>query len=1596
MGRADEPKEGRRTANTGQPGQPANRQTSMTNTIMPRRHGFAFCLLLLLPLNVQANVSEQIDAPLSSARLEKLSASRPAQNESRNHNAEREHSWTTFPRLAKLTEKLPQLFLDAINSLIQGEIRPKRIWYEAPATLHLRDVEVIEPGGQRMASVESATLDVAVTQLLLGRVRIERLSLERPQVFLKMVNDELNVVRTFTPKDRAKKQDDGDGSNLTISIHDISVNGGHFSYRDADVVDVAIENISGQANIDISLGTAAVHIRLADVRADSGLVRLPELDVPLSDLFVPAGALQDLVLSLEAFEGKAMDARIRGKGSIEVSENGQFHLRGVVQAPPNAWPARLPPLDFSLPSFDASVELLGPLRSPTIKSLGHFNSFSPYLTQIDSGDFDVTITTTDVQIASATAKLPEGKISTQGLYHIEDQTIYLRVTLDQVPLKQALAPAELDTESSGSLSGNFLLNGAFRDNEVVTIDGDFVGKSLSAYGVVVPKLSRIRGNVQWSPTQTELKNIRVTGDGYRAQLSGVAKTNERRLALEVNGEVSHPEDWYPDVPEELSVEQTKFTGQIAGPFEDVHVELELSVSQANLWGLPLRDAETSLWVDTRRLEARDVKGRVAEGVADGTLAIRFDATNTLAGQLHVTRAQLSAYAFDSDDEVAINGQLNARAILNGSVEAPSIQVSLEGNRLAYAEENLGRLQGQMQILGEKLLITEIDWQLDGISLQQESPISLEYEGLELAGDLHFRLEDETALKRRWKLPIQGRAEGTIRFGGSISRPAIRAVGGLEQVQLENEMIGSGPFYVRVTEENLSAREPSPLWLQISSDLSSPQGKFQLRSTYSISEQQLHAVVDVGDVPIERWTTQVSNLTPIEGEIYGQLVATGPVDALNARVNLRLAKARLPLGGIQSMHHDTRGSLFLENAVGPPAYRPMGDVRLSATLMDSELHGYVCALSWNADAMSSPCEGGDLELRFDGTLDQKQESYDIELQARFNESRVQDWTSLLQTEQVEASIAATGNARVWGDDFTNTPRVEGRVRLLEAAFTHPDMLPTKLAEFTDISFRESEFSLENPLQIEVGTPEANVGGLKVTGRANADEVDVLMEGNIELALLQVFTRDITHASGRVAANIWFQGSLQAPRVAGVLTPENGASISLRSLQERFEFNGGSLELEPLAEVGTGHLIRASQLQVALGGGSTKLDGILELDAAELFSNGRFLPMRYAMEATGSSVTLGHRNIWGESSFQLRFESNRRVPLDNQLASKSTADGELTTTGAEPLAAFRGRLSGRVELSDGLLRERFEMTNFVLEARPDTPSEPLANQILRLTELDEIDLDVDLAVQTFQVRADLVSFLTTTQLSGDLRLENTLTIPNLVGAIEVVDGSVRFPKTQLEFTEARVEFPRERVGLNPRIFVSARGELGAQPPVCTAEIPIVLTLEGEDLNQVQMNLEAEESDLRHTRTELLSAVLLGQQLPRCSDGAGSVDPDVALRAVVSGLTSTLRKGIERFVADKTGSDLQLDLVVKDGRVGTDLRWKLSKRLQVEGGTGFGFGEDGANSTGSLGSSAFARFLILDHFPVSGDLFVEGGFSSTDSAIVNDNTAVELKLTYRVFGY
>ena len=1593
MTRARKPGEGPADSTTGKSGRFAIRPTRAHPVTKYLRSCIALGILLFqFTSGIHAHNRSHDRAGRHTGTLVPLTQVAPGHGLTGEDAAEK----SAFPRLAGLNEKLPQLFLDAVNQLIQGEIRPKRIWYEAPATLQLRDVEVLEPGGERMASIEAATLDVSVTQLLVGRIRIQRLQLERPQVFLKMVNGELNVIRTFTPKKAPEEQEVDEDSNLMISIHDISVSGGHFSYRDPDVVDLAIDNIAGQADIDIATGTASVDISLTDVRADSGLVRLTELDIPLADLYVRAGNLENLVLSLQGIEGKALDAIIQGQGTIGVSKNGLFRLRCSVRAPENIWPGRLPSLDFELPSFDASVELSGPLQEPTVKAAGHFDAFSPYHTRVNSGAFDVTITTTDVQIASATAQLPAGSIASQGIYHINDRTIYLRASLDDVPLTQLLAPAELDADSRGLISGDLLLNGDFQENSEVTIEGDFAGEALSLYGVRAPTPARIRGDVEWTPAQTRLKNIRLTGNGYRAEFNGTADTQKKELSLVVNGESAHPERWYPDLPTEISIEKTEFEGQVAGPFDDVHVDLALGLSKAELWKVPVEQATTSLWVDAQRLEARDLKARIADGIADGTFALSLDAANSLAGQVKVTRAQLSRCDFGGDEPLSIEGQLNAEATLAGSLDAPEIDVLLQGRQLAYGNEGLGGLRGRLRVLGDALFVSNLDWQMDGISLQNESTLTLQYATLGMAGDLRFSVVDDKLLERRWNLPAHGRAGGTIRLGGSISRPALRAVGTLDQVKVEGETLGSGPFYVRVTEEAPSSTQATPLWLQISSELRSPQGRFHLRSTYAVSDQTIHAVLDVGDVPIERWTTRIPNLRPLEGELYAQLTATGPLDALDARLNLRVAKARLPLGDTRTTENESNSALFLRNTMGPPAYRPLGDLRLAATLDAGKLQGYVCALSWNSDITSSPCENVGLDLRFSGTLDQKKKAYDIELTSKLRESRVQDWVGLLQKEQAEASLQLSASARVWGDDFDNAPHVEGRLRLLEAAFSHPDMLPTSLARSTDITFREHEFALENPLRIEVGTPEDKIGGLEITGRATADEVDVLVEGDIELALLQFFTREITHASGRIDAHMWFQGSLQAPRVAGVLNPANGASISLRSVQERFEFNGGSVEFEPLNEMGTAHQIRASQLQIAMGGGNTQLNGNIELDAAELFSNGRFVPVRYALQASGSSVTLGHRSIWGESSFQLRFESNRRTPPGAQLTMQASATPASVDDETEDTSGFRGKLSGRIELSDGLLRERFEMTNFVLEARPDTPSEPLSNQILRFTELEEIELDVDLAVQSFQVRADLVSFLTTTQLSGELRLENTLTIPNLVGAIEVVDGSVRFPKTLLEFTEARVEFPRERVGLNPRIFVSARGELAAQPPVCTAEIPILLTLEGEDLNQVQMNLEAEESDLRHTRTELLSAVLLGQQLPRCSDGAGSVDPDVALRAVVSGLTSTLRKGIERFVADKTGSDFQLDLVVRDGRVGTDLRWKLSKRLQLEGGTGFGFGDDGTNAAGTLGSSAFARFLILDHFPVSGDLFVEGGFSSTDAAVINDNTAVELKLTYRVFGY
>src|SRR5690606_12850525 len=72
-----------------------------------------------------------------------------------------------------------------------------------------------------------------------------------------------------------------------------------------------------------------------------------------------------------------------------------------------------------------------------------------------------------------------------------------------------------------------------------------------------------------------------------------------------------------------------------------------------------------------------------------------------------------------------------------------------------------------------------------------------------------------------------------------------------------------------------------------------------------------------------------------------------------------------------------------------------------------------------------------------------------------------------------------------------------------------------------------------------------------------------------------------------------------------------------------------------------------------------------------------------------------------------------------------------------------------------------------------------------------------------RADIVTYPMDASLTGGLQLSNTVRVPALSGALEIVEGSLTFPTARFDLVDSQIEFPQERASIEPRINVLARG-------------------------------------------------------------------------------------------------------------------------------------------------------------------------------------------------
>ena len=486
------------------------------------------------------------------------------------------------------------------------------------------------------------------------------------------------------------------------------------------------------------------------------------------------------------------------------------------------------------------------------------------------------------------------------------------------------------------------------------------------------------------------------------------------------------------------------------------------------------------------------------------------------------------------------------------------------------------------------------------------------------------------------------------------------------------------------------------------------------------------------------------------------------------------------------------------------------------------------------------------------------SYDVNSTLMGAQFGLTGQTSLLGNYQTDAKLTvadfdiANALAMFAPESVKGSSRIGGVITVSGPA-AKPEEL-TGNAEFNDVDLKLEGVELKTvgPLKASLRGGIATLDQMHITGdntdlsvggtaqvfgdaNPNGGRLNLNTKGSISMALAHTFDPDLI-TSGKVTFQVAAEGRLKKPSLTGNVNFENvaiavdGIPNGLSNLNGSLVFNENRLDVK--------------QLTATTGGGQMKIGGSL------IYQKGLFADLT----ATGESVRvrLYGLSATATSSFRLQGSSNSLLLSGNVL---------ITRFGVGPdvdFAAFAG--SGGVQ------------------APPDPNSAT-----------NKIRLDVHIASSP---QLDFQNSYAKLAGTVDLTVRGTLAVPNVLGRIQITDGSATFAGTKYQLERGSIYFSNP-VRIDPVIDLDASARVEnydiaiglhgtmtnmkptyrSEPPLTEADIFNLLAL-GRTQEEAQLYQEQQvQAGTDPTTSALLGGALNATVSSRVSKlfGAGSVKID-----------------------------------------------------------------------------------------------------------------------------
>jgi translocation and assembly module TamB len=233
------------------------------------------------------------------------------------------------------------------------------------------------------------------------------------------------------------------------------------------------------------------------------------------------------------------------------------------------------------------------------------------------------------------------------------------------------------------------------------------------------------------------------------------------------------------------------------------------------------------------------------------------------------------------------------------------------------------------------------------------------------------------------------------------------------------------------------------------------------------------------------------------------------------------------------------------------------------------------------------------------------------------------------------------------------------------------------------------------------------------------MNVSVNGNVNLAMLQNFSQDIT-SSGSIVLATTVRGLLTKPLANGTLELKN-ASFNYASLPNGIAKANGVVTFS-----GNSALVR--NLTAESGGGQVTLDGFATMDGT----------VRFALRGNASNV-------------RVRLQQGVSIVADANLRLAGTSDGSV--------------LSGTVTVDRVTYAPRTDLGSVLTRAAP-----PVQSAAAPLPLLDNMKLDIQ--VRSSAATSVQTSLAENLQADADLRIRGIASNPGVLGRVTITEGQLIF--------------------------------------------------------------------------------------------------------------------------------------------------------------------------------------------------------------------------------